>query len=292
LEQFWSDIGKSFPAEAVFQAAKSAKTQVRAKIKAALRNIPESLQKQYKFRSPEALKFLLGFKWIFTETDAVILVYQLPNRLIKVIRLCSEKTLDALSGQAACQSFVYGAVRTDIFHDHGQWISPWIENLKAYAKDPSLKSLEEMLLCDNLHKVKTAISQLGQKIRRKENPEQSLRLLYSALYYWNHPDKGFCRSICLEVSAMLEDILTESKPYPPLCFSFEVVIYQSHTGQTPAHPQRQNESAHCVVSQRSPKKNDRDDTGRPYRPGRNSDICCGASRANRLDSLFGAVFHR
>ncbi|MHC5158997.1 MAG: hypothetical protein ACYSN8_03035, partial [Planctomycetota bacterium] len=187
LEHFWTELGKTPTAQALLQATQGRKTRVHAKIKVSLTDFSKSLQKN-KFSS--TLKFLIGFKWVFTEAGSVILVYKLPNNLFKVVRLCDRETIDAMSTEAACQSFVFGTVRTDIFHAHGQWIRPWIQKLQTYAKDPSLRTLEGTLLSDDLNKVKNAIGQLGRKIRRKENPEQSLRLLYSALYYWNHPDKG------------------------------------------------------------------------------------------------------
>jgi glycogen synthase len=213
LEHFWTELGKTPTAQALLQTPQGPKTRIHARIKASLTDYSKSLQKN---KSSSTLKFLVGFKWVFIEADSLIIVYALPNNLLKVVRLCDRETIDAMSTEAACQSVFCGTVRTDIFHAHGQWIRPWIQKLKTYAKDPSLRALEETLLSDDLNKVKTAIGQLGRKIRRKENPQQSLRLLYSALYYWNHPDKGMCRSICLEVSAMLENILTERPfTFPP-----------------------------------------------------------------------------
>ncbi len=209
LEQFWADLGQTESAAIILQTTRGPKTRVKPKIKAAIREFAETLQKKRIFQTPTAKKLLMGFKWAFAEADSVVLVYQLPNKLLKVIRLCDRDTIDAMSTESASQSVEYGTVRTDIFHDSGRWIRPWVEKLQAYAKDPSLEPLEEMLLADDLHKVKNAIGQLARKLRQKGNTPQSLRLLYSALYYWNNPDKGMCRSICMEVSAMLEDILTE-----------------------------------------------------------------------------------
>ncbi|MHC4373943.1 MAG: alpha-amylase family protein, partial [Planctomycetota bacterium] len=213
LEHFWAELGKTATAQAVLKAAQGPKVRRNAKVRACLTHFSDSVQKKI---SPRILKLLVGFTWFFKEADSVILVYKLPGNLIKVVRLCNKETIDAMSSEAACQSFVYGTTRTDIFHDHGQWIRPWTQKMRAYAKDPSLGTLEETLLSDDLNRVKIAIGQLRRKIRRKEAPQQSLRLLYSALYYWNHPDKGMCRSICLEVSAMLENILTERPfTFPP-----------------------------------------------------------------------------
>ena len=216
LEHFWSDLGNTAAAEAILQAAQGPQRRVRANIKAVLTDFAQALEKKYAFKEPNAVKFLTGFHWVFTDADSVVIVYKLANNLLKAVRLCYRELTDAMSTEFACQSVFYKSVRTDIFHDHGQWIRPWIDTFQTYAKDPSLPSLEEMLLSDDLHKVKTAIQQLTRKIRRKENTHHSMRLLYTALYYWNHPDKGMCRSICLEVSAMLENILTERPfTFPP-----------------------------------------------------------------------------
>jgi glycogen synthase len=212
LQDFWTELGKSATAQTILEAAAGPKARIRMKIKTIL----DDYAKSQNIRAAAALKLLTGFKWIYSQTDSLVIVYKLPNSLLKVVRICDQNTVDAMSTEAACQSVRYKTVRTDIFHDPGQWIRPWVQKLQTYTKDTSLGALEEALLSDNLHKVRTAIIQLKEKLRRKENRQQSLRLLYAALYYWNHPDKGMCRSICLEVSAMLEDILTE-RPYtfPP-----------------------------------------------------------------------------
>ena len=141
-------------------------------------------------RDARSIQLLTGFKRIFIDGDAVVIVYQLQNQLVKVIRLCDAGLMDAMSTEFACTAVRCGSVRTDIFHDHGHWIREWIERLRAYSKDPSLKTLEQMLLSDDMHQVKNAIDQLARKIRQKQSVEQSYQLLYSALYYRNNPDQG------------------------------------------------------------------------------------------------------
>ncbi|MHC4551424.1 MAG: glycogen/starch synthase [Planctomycetota bacterium] len=216
LEHFWSDLSKTDAVKTILQVTSGPKTRIRPRVKAILADFAEALKKRFSFKTASAQKFLSNFKWAFAEGDSIVLVYQMTNKLLKVIRICDRDMIDAMSVEAACRSVYHGTIRTDIFHDHGQWIRPWIEKLQAYAKDPSLDSLEEMLLANDLHKVKNAVGQLARKLRRKDNSPQTLRLLYSALYYWNNPDKGMCRSVCMEVSGMLEDILTERPAtFPP-----------------------------------------------------------------------------
>ena len=216
LEHFWLDLGKTAAVQSILQTVQGPHTRIRPRVKAELADFVKALEKRFTFKTASAQKLLSNFKWAFADGDAIILVYELANKLLKVVRICDRDLVDAMSAEAACQSVTYGTIRTDIFHDHGRWIRPWIASLQDYAKDPTLESLEAMLLADDLHKVKNAISQLARKLRRKDSTPQTLRLLYSALYYWNNPDHGMCRSICMEVSAMLEDILTERPhTFPP-----------------------------------------------------------------------------
>jgi glycogen synthase len=216
LHTFWTKLAKSRGSAEILKAAGGARTRIRPTIKGILNTEAKRFASMHKLKGPQDVKRIETIKSVYREQDSVILVYKLGSSLFKAVRLCKPDLMDAMSAHSACVSIRYGGVRTDLFHDHGQWIRPWIEWLDLYAKDPSWQTLEEMLLSDDLHKVNNAIKQLQNNIRKKISVKPSLRLLYTALYYWNHPDKGMCRSVCLEVSSRLEDILTE-RPwgFPP-----------------------------------------------------------------------------
>jgi glycogen synthase len=216
LDHFWTVLGKTPAAKMIFEAGQGIKSQLRTKVKKIIADFAAVDRKDPRFKDAKNAKLLSGFKWLFADDGWVVVVYQLPGNLVKVIRLCDRHWLDAMSSEAACRTVTQQHVRTEIFHDHGNWLNGWVTRLQTYAKDPSLPAVEEMLISDDVLKVKTAIQQLAKKIRRKENLHHSLRLLYSALYYWNNPDRGICRSIALEVSALLEDVLTERPfTFPP-----------------------------------------------------------------------------
>ena len=216
LDRFWTDLGKTASANAVIKAASGPKSRIRPHVKKVLESFAKTIQKEFHIREKRILDFLTRFKWLYRNNDWVVLVYKLPGNLLKVVRLCDRQWLDAMSNESACHSVLFNTIRTDIFHDHGNWISEWVQHHQAYAKNPSLQTLQDMLLSDDLHEVRTAIQQLVNKIRRKDNPRHSLQLLYSALYYRHNPDQGMCRSICLEVSTILENLLTERPfTFPP-----------------------------------------------------------------------------
>lgn len=212
LDEFWVRLSSTHHIISIYGAAKSTKSRINQKIKNAILEGARQIQ----IEASEDTKLLTQFKWILAADDSLLLIYNLPDKLLKVIRLCPVGHIDSMSTDYACQSFIQKHVRTDIFHDHGYWIRDWIQSLQIQARDTSLKQLEQMLLSQDLHTVRLAVGQLIQKIRRKDNSDSAYRLLYSSLYYWNHPDKGMCRSVCLEVSAILEDILTERpSTFPP-----------------------------------------------------------------------------
>lgn len=216
LHTFWSRTAKTAAAVELLKTGGLAKTRIRPAVKTILNAEAKRFASMHKLKGPQEVKLLESVKSIYIEDGSIILVYKLARDLLKAVRICKPDLMDAMSAHSACASIRHGNVRTDLFHDHGQWIRPWIEWLDLYARDPSWQTLEEMLLSDDLHKVNNAIKQLQNNIRRKNDVRPSMRLLYTALYYWNHPDKGMCRSVCLEVSARLEDILTE-RPFgfPP-----------------------------------------------------------------------------
>lgn len=216
LDCFWTKIGRSASAKGIIRAALGPKSKVRSAIKDTILHCAESMRDELQLKGQQVFQLLIGFKWLFLENNSVVIVYKLPDNLLKVVRVCDWQKTDAMSTRYVCSSLVFHGIRTDIFHDHGHWIRGWVEQLRLYSKDPSLKTLEQMLLSDDLQKVRTAITKLREKIRRKEHLSATQRLLYSALYYWNHPDKGMCRSVCLEVSYLLEDMLTERPfTFPP-----------------------------------------------------------------------------
>jgi len=216
LDRFWTRLAKSPQTQLLLQEAlRLPQTSARQKLRQILQSCVRTCQSDLLIKATQE-KILTGFKRFYTDSNSVVFVYELNPKLLKAVRICDSSKIDAMAASFACASIVFKKVRTDIFHDHGRWIRGWLQERQAYSSDASLAVLEEMLLSDDLQKVRTAISQLAKKIRRKDNAHQALRLLYAALYYWNHPDKGVCRSICLEVSGLLADILTE-RPFhfPP-----------------------------------------------------------------------------
>ena len=216
LDEFWTHLGSTSAADEVYTAAKGGKTRIRLKIKNILSESVQYLECNRKFRHQPDMKLVTNFKWVFVDDDSLVIVYKLPCNLLKVVRLCAVDKVDSMSTEFACRSIVHKNIRTDIFHDNGYWLRDWVRTFQAYEKDSSLKLLERMLLSEDFHEVREAISQLVKKIRRKECLFHSYRLLYSALYYWGNQDKGICRSVSLEVSTILEDILTERPPtFPP-----------------------------------------------------------------------------
>ncbi|MFX0203311.1 MAG: hypothetical protein ACFFCW_44985, partial [Candidatus Hodarchaeota archaeon] len=216
LERFWTWLGNRKTAKTILKVSLDPRTKPKSKIRAIVSKDVDTFAKESHIDLEPAKKTIMGFKNIYLESGSVVIVYKLAGRITKAVRLCPTAKLDAMSTEAACTSVYYKNVRTDIFHDHGKFITAWIERLKAYSKDPSLSSIVERLVSDDLHKVNTAIDELCDKIHRKESARESMRLLYAALYYWHNPDKGICRSVCLRVNKLLEDILTE-RPYtfPP-----------------------------------------------------------------------------
>ncbi len=216
LEEFWDYFGRT-PAAAEFLNTAGSEPE---KQRTHLRNILSRQVApfaQSKKLSPDAIqKTLVGFKHLFFEFSTVVVVYQLPGDVAKVIRVVPEQFADAMSHDAACRSVYSHGVRTEIFHDHDAFIQPWLERLKIWAADPALSELSRMLISDHIHTVNAAMDELVRRIRYKQNAHESLRLLYAALYYWHNPNKGISRSVCLRVSKILEDLLTERPAaFPP-----------------------------------------------------------------------------
>ena len=159
---------------------------------------------------PKALNDAIkNFVFITLDPSSLVLVYQLSENIKKVIRICSVYHIDAMTAPSACYSIRNKNLRTDIFYDCADYISPWIESLESLRKDPSLRIIIEDLMSFNSFVVHSAIDALVNKIRRKESLDIAMRLLYSTLYYNFSPNKGIAKSVRLRVSKLLEDILTE-----------------------------------------------------------------------------------
>ena len=155
------------------------------------------------------LKCLKNFVFLTYDPSWLVLVYPLDEKTKKVVRISSVYMVDAMSAPCACYSIRHDNLRTDIFYDSGEYISPWINRLEARRKDPSLLTLTQKLMSSELFVVHSAIDALIKKIKMKESVEEATRLLYSTLYYNWHYNKGICRSVRLRINKVLEDILTE-----------------------------------------------------------------------------------
>ncbi|MCF7972903.1 MAG: glycogen/starch synthase [Phycisphaerae bacterium] len=215
LERFWKWVGEKLIICTLQHKAVEFYPRAGRKIKDMVtRWIPAFAQSEG--LSAEELTWLRKFRALFPDGQSMVLVYALGRHVTKVIRICGSDVLDAMASPAACFSVPYGQVRTDIFYDHHRFIAPWLETLTRYQKDASLAVLAENLISSDLHVVDSAVDTLSERIRNKNNAEESLRLLYASLYYWHHPDRGVCRSIGLRVSQILEDLLTERPAsFPP-----------------------------------------------------------------------------
>jgi glycogen synthase len=215
LEEFWSDFGRTSAAAEFLNASGGEPENIKDHLHDILCRHAARFAERKKLPPETAQKTLAGFKHLFFEFGTVVAVYQLPKEIVKVIRVTPEQFADAMSHDAACRSIYSHGVRTEIFHDHGPFIQPWLNHLQARDTDPALSELTRMLISDHIHTVNAAMDELARRIRNKENAQESLRLLYAALYYWHNPNKGISRSVCLRVSKILEDLLTERPPLFP-----------------------------------------------------------------------------
>ena len=161
-------------------------------------------------------EWLRRFQPIFPDHDSMVLVYNLGKGMCKAIRVRYQRVLDVMTASAACTTITYGQICTDIFHDHGRYLKPWLDRLSLYQKDPALGVLTENLISSDIDQVDAAIEELVERIRTRNHEAEALRLLYATLYYWHHPDRGICRSVGLRVNKILEDLLTERPAsFPP-----------------------------------------------------------------------------
>jgi len=215
LERFWLWLGRRETTKAILQVGLDAGTRPKTKIRAAISKDVLAFASESCIELEAAQKTIMGFKDMYLESGSVVIVYKLDASMNKAVRLCPSGVLDAMSSEAACASVYYEDVRTDVFHDHGSFIAGWIDRLRAYAKDPSLSFVGERLISDDFHKVSAAIDELRDRILYEGGDHESVRLLYAALYYWHNLDKGICRSVCLKVNKILEDVLTERPAFFP-----------------------------------------------------------------------------
>ena len=209
IEKFWDWFASH---EKIEQFLKTGTDQESKKL-ARLQKLVNSLLPAYKKATGPITKnqsdCLKKFVFITNDPSWIVIEYQLTEKIKKVIRVCAGTCIDAMSAPCACYSIKNNGLRTDIFYDCAEYITPWIQRLEDYRKDPSLKILIEDLTSFNPFVVHSAIDALVSKIRRKESTDIAMRLLYSALYYNANQNKGLSRSIRLRVSKLLEDMLTE-----------------------------------------------------------------------------------
>ena len=223
LERFWKWFGGRKNAETILQVASDVGVRPKSKIRAAISKDINTFVDDNCTELEVAQKAIMGFKDLFIYSDSVIVVYKLHGNITKVVRLCPSAMLDAMSSEAACSSVFYGDVRTDVFHDHGGFVSGWIDMLKGRAKDPSFSLITRKLISNNLHEVNASIDKLRNRILHERGDHESMRLLYAALYYWHNQDRGICRSISLKVNKILEDVLTERPAaFPPSCINLSI----------------------------------------------------------------------
>ncbi len=215
LEDFWEQSGKTTSAKKLLEVCGAHLDRQRSFFRSILTHEAARFAEQKKIPFDAIKKQIVGFSHLFSESGTVVIVYQLHHDVAQVIRVAPAGFFDAMSHEAACRSICAYGVRTEIFHDCGPFIHPWIERLKIWAADPALSELAQMLVSDHIHNVNAAMDELVRRIRHKQNAYESMRLLYAALYYWHNPNKGISRSVCLRVSKILEDLITERPVFFP-----------------------------------------------------------------------------
>lgn len=215
LEAFWTWLGKRDEAAKLLKTGTDQRPKKPSRLKQIVTHLAEVYAREQDIVWDE-LALLLRFKALSIDANSLVFVYNLSRSTHKLIRLCPTHFLDAMAFPGACMSVQQGHTRTDVFYDHGRYTAPWLERLRLYEKDPTLVTLTRDLSSDDLYTVEAALEVLQKKIRAKDSAAECIRLLYATLYYWHHPDKGVCRSVCLRVSKLLEDLLTERPAsFPP-----------------------------------------------------------------------------
>lgn len=229
LERFWKWLDQTGGTQEVVRSVEAGAAVNKKTVRHILSHFVSLFEQTEKPPSSSRARMLLSFRQVYADAGCLILVYELRNQVLQAIRLCPQDYRDAFSCQAACQSIGSGGVRTEIFYDHGPYIRSWISRLKTYSLEPAINQLAGMLTSGHLHTVNAAIDELDWRIRRKQHAHESQRLLYAALYYWHHANKGISRSVCFRVSKILEDILTER----PALFPHGRVNRSYFRGETP-----------------------------------------------------------
>lgn len=212
IESFWNWTAKKGGIIDYYNEILSSKNKPLSFFKDKLLPIIKDFSDEQKISNQNITKILTKFVVFFENHNSVVFVYQLSSQIYKVIRLRARHHIDTMAAPAACRAFEIGDICIDVFYDFGAYLQNWISNLNVYAKDINLSLLTSSLLCDDFHTVNSAIKDLVKKIRRNENPEQTKRILYAALYHSSFSDKALSKSIRYRVSRLLEDILTE-RPY-------------------------------------------------------------------------------
>ncbi|MCH7916692.1 MAG: glycogen/starch synthase [Planctomycetes bacterium] len=209
LERFWTWVGcHAFGACTLLRRVRNDPLHVKRKIKDDVGRLQTQFEKEHSL-SREVVAPVTRFSVFVPDTESIVFIYALGRTTRKCIRICRSRFLDAMASPAACHAITHGDTRTEIFYDHGRFIRPYLERVKLYQKDPPLLSLAQNLTSSDVSTAQAAIDALVEKIHSKDNAEESIRLLYAGLYYWFNPDRGMSRSICLRVSKILEDLLTE-----------------------------------------------------------------------------------
>ena len=223
LERFWKWLGGRKTAKAILQFASDVGVRPKSKMRAIISKDVNIFISENCNDHEAAQKIITGFKDLLINQDSVVIVYRLYGNTIKVIRLCTSVILDAMSSEAACSSVFNSDVRTDVFYDHGGYISVWIDMLKEHARDPSVSLIARKLISNDIHEVNASIDKLRNRILYEGGNHESLRLLYATLYYWHNQNRGICRSISLKVNKILEDVLTERPAnFPPSCINLSI----------------------------------------------------------------------
>lgn len=216
LERFWAWFGTQAGTRRIVELCAQPGPRARSAARETLQRYAAQFAAERNL-SPEAVtRRVAGVRHFFVEEDSAVFVYRLGRQIVKAARVCRAWQRDAWSSGAACKSFYFEDVRTDLFCDHGRCIGPWLEQLELQNKDHSLEALARMLQSEDLHTVNTAVDELVERIRKQKGNRWAVRLLYAALFYWHRNRHDINRAVELRVSKVLEDVLTERPvQFPP-----------------------------------------------------------------------------
>lgn len=215
IELFWNKLGRCEILVEAFGLVHQSFEQASSRLPLILEKwIHES--NYFASLSPQMTRLLTQPTRVFIDAGSLVIAYELQPQVVQVIRIAPDNWLDCYACPEACSRVGFKNLRTEIFHDTGPFLRGWLDRLAAYEQDPALGELARMLISGHIHTVHAALDELGLRIARNQNRPESLRLLYAALYYWFHSNKGISRAICFRVSYLLEDILTERPDkFPP-----------------------------------------------------------------------------